>query len=134
MILGNTQLQFSYDAQKGILYAKWPEFGPYTIQHLEEPFSEIISTLIRCNASKFIIDASHCIINHSDAGFREMMELFVSGLAQTPLRKLARVKRPDSVYANLFDNFFQEISTAMEVDITFKNFATKEEALAWLEE
>ncbi len=133
MILNNIDLNLHYDKQRDILYVQWPEFGPYTAEHLEEPFAEIMNALSRTKAKNFILDASNCKVKHSAESFRRIMELMVSGFAQTKLRKIARIKRPCSSYASLFEKDFQEISIAMGLHIAFRNFADKESALAWLQ-
>lgn len=134
LAFGNTHLKLDYDKETGILYAQWPEFGPYMIQHLEEPFTEIINVLISLKIRKFIFDSSHCKNNYSDCQLKQIVELLASGFAQTPLQKLARIQRKNPIYVAKFEKYFTDINNEMGLGIKFKHLDNKAAALSWLNE
>ena len=116
-----------------ILYIKWEDYDPFMKFNFEMYFFNIIEKIHRLGIRKLILDCSCRKHDPSEKDFKEIYELFLSGLSSTHLEKMARI-RPVASFTNVrFDKFMGEIKSNLNLTFELGCFDNVEAAFNWLQ-
>ena len=115
-----------------ILYVSWKDYDPFMKLHFEAYFFSIIDRLRQENIKKLILDCS-CRRHHPSAtDFKEIFELFLSGLSTSNLQKMARICPQDPKVSLKLGGLLENIKEELDLDFELQNFKTPEAAQSWL--
>ncbi|MFC5271379.1 hypothetical protein [Adhaeribacter terreus] len=121
-----------YDAQTGILYARWPDSSPIMATYFEESLEAVIEAINQYDVKYFLLDSARNRNNLSVGNYLNIFTLLFSGLAQTRLQKMARIKSKYADIEEKYQRYNQEIINGIGVNFKVGNFETRESAAAWL--
>lgn len=129
MILPNKLLTLDYDPAKDVLTVEWPNFEAYALPELRHILDSVVETVRSYDIKHLLIDARSAVIAVEQKEYDEIAGNFAHSLLTTRLKKLARLITHSSIRETHVQNFKQKANFSFEVE----SFATKEEALLWLE-
>ena len=115
-----------------ILYIRWEDYDPFMKFNFEMYFFNLIEQINKQGIRKLILDCSARKHDPSERDFKEIYELFLSGLNTTGLQKMARI-RPAALFTNAnFDAYLDEITVNLNLGFQLCNFSNQESAFIWL--
>jgi hypothetical protein len=125
---------FTQPENEKILVVSWFDYDPFMKLHFERYFFNIIELINRSDIKKLVLDCSCRRHNPTPADFKEIFELFLSGLSTTKLEKLARICPPDLVFSSKYNQLLKQM--VYELDLTFelRSFKNTKEAFNWINE
>ena len=95
-------------------------------------FFNLITKINRSGIKKLILDCSHRKHDLSEKDFKDIYELFLSGLSSTNLEKMARI-RPGNSQANAsFDKLLEDTKGNLNLSFELGCFNNVDSAFAWL--
>src|SRR5688572_7485145 len=115
-----------------ILYISWLDYDPFMKYHFEGFFMGIIDQIKKLKIKKLVMDPSRRRHDPPDADFKEIFELFFSGLSDTEVKMIARVSSKDLVTDAKLLGYLNEIKDDLRLKFTMQNFKDVEAALHWL--
>lgn len=121
-----------YDKDKGILRLNLTYYHPTIMHQFEEPFTFLIDQINQLQIKKLLITTSQTISKPSPKDYKNIMGYFYSGLGNTSLQKLARLRRDNPEYESYYGQLNQELREEMGLTFAFQNFTTVEDAENWL--
>ena len=117
-----------------IVYIRWEDYDPFVKSNFEMYFFSIIGKLNRLGTKKLVLDCSGRKHDPSEKDFKEIFELFLSGLSSTHLEKMARICPPPTAKNAGFISCLEKMMTYLELGFQLRNFKNTELAFAWLRE
>ncbi|MBK0404834.1 hypothetical protein I5M27_17715 [Adhaeribacter sp. BT258] len=133
MVLDLTDLVYlEYDPPTGVLYARWPDNSPLMVQYFEESFEAVLWAMNTYEVKYFLLDSSRNRNSLSLEHYLHIFTLLFSGLAQTSLQKMARLKSSFEGIESKYRFYNQEIINGIGIHFQVANFERREEAIAWL--
>lgn len=120
--------------QEKILYVSWVDYDPFMKFNFEMYFFDLIERVNQAGVRKLILDCSGRRKDPSEPDFKEIYELFLSGLNSTELERMARI-RPVALQSNAnFDAYLADITVNLRLRFDLRNFDSAAAAFAWLRE
>ena len=133
LVLDLTDLVYlDYDPTTGVLYARWPDNSPLMVQYFEESFEAVLLAIKTYEVKYLLLDSSRNRNSLSPEHYLHIFTLLFSGLAQTPLQKMARLKSSFEGIESKFRHYNHEIIEGIGIHFQVANFEWREEAIAWL--
>lgn len=117
-----------------ILYIRWEDYDPFMKFNFEMYFFNLIEKINSSGIKKMVLDCSGRMHDPSEKDFKEIYELFLSGVSSTGLEKMARISPPAAPSNIRFDQYLEEMTTSLELGFQLQNFKQVDQALAWLRE
>jgi len=121
-----------YDPLTGVLYARWPDNSPIMVQYFEESFEAVLWAIHTYDIKYFLLDSSRNRNTLSLEHYLHIFTLLFSGLSQTPLQKMARLKSSFEGIEGKYRHYNQEIIDGIGIRFQVANFEQREDAMAWL--
>lgn len=123
----NTQLE-----NEKTLVVSWFDYDPFMKLHFERYFFNIIEQINKNDIKKLVLDCSCRRVNPTAADFKEIYELFLSGLATTRLEKMARVCPPDPITSAKYNKLLEKLMEDLDAGFELQNFKSPKEAFNWI--
>ena len=117
-----------------MLVVSWFDYDPFMRLSFETYFFNIIEHINQFDVKKLVLDCSFRRHSPSEDDFREIFELFFSGLSATKLEKLARICPPDPVKSLKYNRLLERIKDELNLRFELRNFKNKESAFSWIKE
>ena len=117
-----------------ILVVSWFDYDPFMKLHFERYFFNIIDLINRKEIKKLVLDCSCRRHNPSVSDFKEIFELFLSGLSTTRLEKMARICPPDLVASTNYNRLLERMIDELDLTFELRNFKHAQDAFCWVKE
>jgi hypothetical protein len=115
-----------------ILYIRWEDYDPFMKFNFEMYFFNLIAKINRLGIKKLILDCSERKHDPSEKDFKDIYELFLSGLSSTNLEKMARVRPRKSPTNSRFDKLLEQTKSNLNLTFEMGCFNDVDSAFAWL--
>ena len=117
-----------------VLYIEWFEQTVFRMSDFEFSFHIVMENIVQYRIKKILVKTSKTIIHLPNEEYLSVIGLLQSGLAHSRIRKIAKLFIDKSPRDLDCKQFFKDMLNEMQLEIDFRNFDTKAEALAWLKE
>ena len=117
-----------------VLYIEWFEQTVFRMSDFEFSFHIVMENIVQYHIKKILVKTSKTIIHLPNEEYLSVIGLLQSGLAHSRIRKIAKLFIDKSPRDLECKQFFKDMLNEMQLEIDFRNFDTKAEALAWLKE
>ena len=117
-----------------VLYIEWFEQTVFRMSDFEFSFHIVMENIVQYRIKKILVKTSKTIIHLPNEEYLSVIGLLQSGLAHSRIRKIAKLFIDKSPRDLECKQFFKDMLNEMQLEIDFRNFDTKAEALAWLKE
>ena len=117
-----------------VLYIEWFEQTVFRMSDFEFSFHIVMENIVQYRIKKILVKTSKTIIHLPNEEYLSVIGLLQSGLAHSRIRKIAKLFIDKSPRDLECKQLFKDMLNEMQLEIDFRNFDTKAEALAWLKE
>ena len=117
-----------------VLNIEWFEQTVFRMSDFEFSFHIVMENIVQYRIKKILVKTSNTIIHLPNEEYLSVIGLLQSGLAHSRIRKIAKLFIDKSPRDLECKQFFKDMLNEMQLEIDFRNFDTKAEALAWLKE
>ena len=119
-----------YDPATDILSLDWPDVKEFLVPAASQEVSVLIDSIKHYDVKKLLIDTSKAKVDVASSEYQKFISEFAQDLKSTRLQKFARVATTDPEREKMAEIARQ--TTNINETIEFRNFASKDEARAWL--
>ena len=130
MIIPSILLKLDYTPSTDILAVEWPDIHSYTLNEVKDTLTEILKTIRHYDVKRLLIDARSTVVSVGQEEYAAISSAFGQQLLSTRLEKLARLESSSPTR----EAQVREITRNNTSPISFKSFASREEAYNWLKE
>ena len=115
-----------------IICVCWLEQQVFRMSDFEYSFHNLMENIEKFGTKKLLAQSSRSMIHLPEEQFTSVILLLQSGLAHSKIEKVARISSDNSPEDMKCIKYFEHIINEMQLEIDFKNFDKRKEALAWL--
>lgn len=127
-------LNFNYDIATQILSVRYPDLTGTPIPQIKNSLDKLYRNVVNYDVKKLLLDIRSGVKGVTETQYQELVNDFLRQLSKTRLEKIARVLPENPAREYLVEHYAQVLRKDIIVKFKDQNFATKEEALAWLTE
>lgn len=113
---------------------QWLETQNFDMAAYEDSFHIMMNYIEQYKIRKLIFKSSSTMIHLPDDQYFSIISLLQSGFAHSRMEKVARIYVDKSKRDIECILHFEKLLNEMQLEISFKNFENRKEALTWLKE
>ncbi|MHA6250070.1 hypothetical protein ACXYMU_19210 [Pontibacter sp. CAU 1760] len=132
ILFQNSLIKLDYNPGKDILCVNYPDLHDYLLSEIKHSIGIIIDTVRNYDIKFLLLDGRQTISTTPTQEGRDIALTLATGLAQTRLRKLARLESQNPDVEQRAKENVAAVHTALAPPFDIKNFSEEQEALTWL--
>jgi len=133
VIYSDSLLHLELDPKTDILKVKWPHLVDEPMLIVRPTFSKIFDTIKYFNVAKLLVDTRNTNTNIPAEDFKKLSREFVEVLADSNLKKLARIIYAQPQRELRAKIFIEALTDRLGSTFKSREFDDEKSALAWLE-
>ncbi|WP_162056434.1 hypothetical protein [Pontibacter pamirensis] len=128
MVIPNPVIKLDYDPARDVLSVEWPDVHDYMKSETVYTLDKVVEVIKLYDVKYLLADTRKGVVDISEPEYKEIILKFARGLAETRLRKIARVVTGST----LREGPIHEVTKQAHLLIPMRNFYSTEDALGWL--
>ena len=132
MLLHDSIIKLDYNPATDVLVTCMPDLRPYALPEVSYCLELMVESIRNYNIKKMLLDSSHTLIEVEDASYKAVMAQFAWALADTHLKKIARVGTDDIKREDKAARLASELRAEVNLPVEYKSFLSHTEAMNWL--
>lgn len=122
-------VKLDYNSATDVLSVEWPDIHGYNVEEIRAALGDIVLNIRNFGVRRLLVDSTKAAISISNVEYDRLATWFVRELVASPIEKVARLESGDAAREAWVASLVKACRTA----VAFRSFASKEEALKWLE-
>lgn len=118
-----------YNPTTDVLSVEWPDIHTYNMDEIRSALGDIVLNIRNFGVKRLLIDSRKTVIGISNGQYEKITTQFIKDIIASPIEKVARMESADAAR----ETRLAGLISGCRMTIAFRNFATKEEAVKWLE-
>ena len=132
MLLTNSILKLDYNPATDVLVTCMPDLRTYALAEVSYCLDLMVESIRTYDIKKMLLDSSQTLIEVEDASYKAVMAQFAWALADTHLKKIARVGTADIMREDKAAKLASELRAEVNLPVEYKSFISQTEAMNWL--
>jgi hypothetical protein len=122
-------VKLNYNPATDVLSVEWPDIHGYNVEEIRAALGDIVLNIRNFGVRRLLVDSRKAVISISNGEYDRMTTQCIKELVASPIEKVARIESGDAAR----EAWVAGLVKARGAAIAFRNFATREEAVKWLE-
>ncbi|WP_377062545.1 hypothetical protein [Rufibacter immobilis] len=132
ILFQNSVIQLDYDPATDILEVVYPDLHGYLIPEVKHSIDILFEKVRSYDVKNLLLDSSNTISSVNEEQSRDISSYLATGLAQTRLKKVARVQSLVVDVEKTAQSNIQHIESTLALPFQLRNFSEKSAAWDWL--
>lgn len=132
MLIYSGIITLDYNPKTGVLTTTMPDVREFGTEDVSFCLGLIVESITNYDIEKLLLDSSKSVMEVEDEAYKAITMKFGIDMIETRLKKIARVRTADARREEISAKVSKELRQELNLPLEFRDFASKDEALAWL--
>ena len=132
ILIDNGVIKLEYNPATDIVHVNYPDLHGYLIPEINYNIDIIVDQIKSYDIKNMLLDARQTAVSIDAEASRKVAVYLASSLAQTRLKKVARVASPNPDLEKRSEGTIQTINATIDLPFQLMSFSDMEEAVKWL--
>ncbi|GAA4431278.1 hypothetical protein GCM10023188_18650 [Pontibacter saemangeumensis] len=123
-------VNLDYNPATDVLTVEWPDIRACQADEISLALGDIVGNIRNFGVRRLLVDSRKTAGGISDGQYEKVTARFIRDIIASPVEKVARLESADAAREARLAGLVR----GCRMTIAFRNFATREEAVRWLEQ
>ncbi|TPE41078.1 hypothetical protein [Pontibacter mangrovi] len=132
ILFDNSIITISYDPVTDLLEAAYPDLHASHLSEITFYMDKLVETVKHYDIKRVLLNSSSTHVFVSGPASQQVAAYLAAGLAQTRVRRVARVSSPNEAVEEIAQANLEYIRQALSLPFALKSFTDSKQATKWL--